>query len=104
MANVALIFSGQYVKYVSGLRAGLPAGTCLHCKILHATLYWYMRSCCSVVFCGRGVSKFDSILIILVSGTDLWGHSLKLLMTAVVAGGAVVMAFMAYMQGQVNNI
>jgi len=33
--------------------------------------------------------------------TDQWGHSLKLLMTAVVAGGAVVMALMAYMQGQV---
>ena len=27
MANIALIFSGQYVKYVSSLRAGLPAGT-----------------------------------------------------------------------------
>lgn len=27
MANVALIFSGQYVKYVSNLRVGLPAGT-----------------------------------------------------------------------------
>ena len=27
MANVALIFSGQYVKYVSGLRSGLPIGT-----------------------------------------------------------------------------
>jgi ATP/ADP translocase len=27
MANVALIFSGQYVKYVSSLRSGLPAGT-----------------------------------------------------------------------------
>mmetsp|Transcript_21216 Transcript_21216/g.35955 ORF Transcript_21216/g.35955 Transcript_21216/m.35955 type:complete len:590 (+) Transcript_21216:68-1837(+) len=26
MANVALIFSGQYVKYVSGLRTSLPAG------------------------------------------------------------------------------
>jgi len=26
MANVALIFSGQYVKYVSGLRTGLPLG------------------------------------------------------------------------------
>lgn len=26
MANVALIFSGQYVKYVSGLRSGLPTG------------------------------------------------------------------------------
>jgi len=26
MANVALIFSGQYVKYVSGLRTGLPIG------------------------------------------------------------------------------
>lgn len=28
MANVALIFSGQYVKYVSGLRSGLPVGEC----------------------------------------------------------------------------
>jgi ATP/ADP translocase len=28
MANVALIFSGQYVKYVSGLRSGLPVGRC----------------------------------------------------------------------------
>ena len=27
MANVALIFSGQYVSYVSKLRMGLPAGT-----------------------------------------------------------------------------
>ena len=27
MANVALIFSGQYVKYVSNLRVGLPPGT-----------------------------------------------------------------------------
>ena len=26
MANVALIFSGQYVKYVSNLRVGLPPG------------------------------------------------------------------------------
>ena len=56
MANVALIFSGQYVKYVSGLRSGLPAGA------------------------------------------DYWGHSLKLLMAAVVAGGGVVMGLMAYMQ------
>jgi len=56
MANVALIFSGQYVKYVSSLRSGLPAGA------------------------------------------DYWGHSLKLLMGAVVAGGAVVVGIMAYMQ------
>lgn len=59
MANVALIFSGQYVKYVSGLRVGLPAGT------------------------------------------DYWGHSLKLLMGAVVAGGGVVMGIMKYMQSAV---
>jgi AAA family ATP:ADP antiporter len=45
MANVALIFSGQYVKYVSSLRTGLPVGA------------------------------------------DPWGHSLKLLMGAVLAGG-----------------
>jgi AAA family ATP:ADP antiporter len=56
MANVALIFSGQYVKYVSNLRSGLPAGA------------------------------------------DYWGHSLKMLMGAVVAGGAVVVSLMMYMQ------
>lgn len=56
MANVALIFSGQYVKYVSSLRSGLPAGA------------------------------------------DYWGHSLKMLMGAVVGGGAVVIALMMYMQ------
>ena len=59
MANVALIFSGQYVKFVSSLRSGLPAGA------------------------------------------DYWGHSLKLLMSAVVGGGGVVMALMAYMQKSV---
>jgi AAA family ATP:ADP antiporter len=62
MANVALIFSGQYVKYVSNLRSGLPAGT------------------------------------------DLWGHSLKLLMAAVVAGGGVVMALMGFMQSKVRQV
>lgn len=56
MANVALIFSGQYVKYVSSLRSGLPLGA------------------------------------------DAWGHSLKLLMAAVMAGGAMVMGLMAFMQ------
>ncbi len=60
MANVALIFSGQYVKYVSSLRAGLP------------------------------------------EGTDYWGHSLKLLMGAVLTGGGIVMALMAYMQNFVT--
>lgn len=59
MANVALIFSGQYVKFVSNQRTGLPVGA------------------------------------------DLWGHSLKLLMGAVVAGGGVIMGLMAYMQKQV---
>ena len=59
MANVALIFSGQYVHYVSKLRAGLP----------------------------------DHI--------DKWGYSLKLLMSAVVAGGGLIMALFAYMQSQV---
>jgi len=58
MANVALIFSGQYVKYVSGLRTT-------------------------------------------VLGGDTWGLSLKYLMGAVVGGGGVIMAIMAYMQTQV---
>jgi AAA family ATP:ADP antiporter len=61
MANIALIFSGQYVKYVSSLRTGLPAGT------------------------------------------DPWGHSLKLLMGAVLAGGGVVIGLMAYMQNFVSS-
>lgn len=60
MANVALIFSGQYVKYVSNLRTDLPLGG------------------------------------------DPWGRSLKLLMSAVVAGGCVVMGLMGFMQTQVE--
>lgn len=56
MANIALIFSGQYVKYVSALPA-VAGGT-----------------------------------------ADYWGRSLKLLMGAVVGGGALVMALYAYMQ------
>ena len=56
---MALIFSGQYVKYVSSLRKGLPIGA------------------------------------------DPWGHSLKLLMGAVMGGGAVIVALMAYMQTNV---
>ncbi len=59
MANVALIFSGQYVKYVSSLRSGLP------------------------------------------DGADPWGHALKLLMSAVVVGGGLVIGLMAYMQKNV---
>jgi AAA family ATP:ADP antiporter len=62
MANIALIFSGQYVKYVSSLRTGLP------------------------------------------TGTDAWGHSLKLLMGAVLAGGGVVLGLMAYMQSFVRIV
>lgn len=37
-------------------------------------------------------------------GADPWGHSLKLLMGAVVAGGAVVLGIMQYMQKQVTKI
>jgi AAA family ATP:ADP antiporter len=59
LANVALIFSGQYVKYVSSLRNGLPVGA------------------------------------------DPWGYSLKLLMGAVMGGGAIILAIMAYMQNYV---
>jgi AAA family ATP:ADP antiporter len=62
MANIALIFSGQYVKYVSSLRTGLP------------------------------------------TGTDAWGHSLKLLMGAVLAGGGIVLGLMAYMQSFVRIV
>jgi AAA family ATP:ADP antiporter len=57
MANVALVFSGQYVKYVSSLPTAV--------------------------------------------GGDHWGNSLKLLMGAVVAGGALVMSLYAYMQRSV---
>jgi len=40
----------------------------------------------------------------LAAGTDLWGHSLKLLMAAVVAGGGVVMALMGFMQSKVRQV
>lgn len=59
VANVALIFSGQYVKFVSHLRSGLPAGV------------------------------------------DKWGHSLKLLMGGVVAGGVAMMGLYEFVQRQV---
>lgn len=59
MANVALIFSGQYVKLVSLIRAGLA------------------------------------------KNVDAWGHSLKLLMGAVVGGGALIMGLYNYMQREV---
>ena len=35
------------------------------------------------------------------TGTDPWGHSLKLLMAAVMVGGGFVMSLMAYMQSKV---
>ena len=35
-------------------------------------------------------------------GADPWGHSLKLLMAAVVGGGGLVMGLMAYMQREVR--
>jgi AAA family ATP:ADP antiporter len=59
MANVALVFSGQYVKYVSTVRGSLPVGA------------------------------------------DPWGHALKLLMGAVVAGGAVILGTFTYIQKKV---
>lgn len=59
MANVALIFSGQYVTFVSSIRASLPAGV------------------------------------------DKWGYSLKLLMSAVVASGSVMLGLFTYMQKSV---
>ena len=36
-----------------------------------------------------------------ITGTDLWGNSLKLLMGAVVGCGALIMAIMAWMQKSV---
>lgn len=39
MANVALIFSGQYVKYVSGLRSGLPVGECEYTWVGEKLIY-----------------------------------------------------------------
>mmetsp|Transcript_86262 Transcript_86262/g.148959 ORF Transcript_86262/g.148959 Transcript_86262/m.148959 type:complete len:721 (+) Transcript_86262:75-2237(+) len=59
LANVALIFSGQFVRHVSALRGNLPAGV------------------------------------------DPWGYSLKLLMSAVVAGAGVVLGTYRYMQKHV---
>mmetsp|Transcript_9811 Transcript_9811/g.29226 ORF Transcript_9811/g.29226 Transcript_9811/m.29226 type:complete len:585 (+) Transcript_9811:33-1787(+) len=54
-ANVALVFSGQFVRYVSKLHTSLPAGV------------------------------------------DGWGVALKLLMSAVVASGGVIMAAFRYL-------
>ena len=62
VANVALIFSGQYVRLVSMIRAGLP------------------------------------------EGVDKWGHSLKLLMTAVVGGGFTLLGIFEFMQRKVSAI
>jgi AAA family ATP:ADP antiporter len=59
IANVALIFSGQYVRYVSSIRANLAPGV------------------------------------------DGWGHSLKLLMGGVVAGGAMMLGLYEFVQRQV---
>jgi ATP:ADP antiporter, AAA family len=59
VANVALIFSGQYVKLVSVIRAALPMGV------------------------------------------DKWGHSLKLLMAAVVASGASLLGVFEYIEQKV---
>lgn len=57
MANVALIFSGQYVKFVSNMPAA--------------------------------------------PGVDPWVNSLNWLMSAVVAGGAMILGLMKFMQTQV---
>ena len=59
IANVALIFSGQYVRYVSSIRANLPPGV------------------------------------------DGWGHSLKLLMGGVLAGGVTMLGLYEFVQRQV---
>jgi len=74
MANVALIFSGQYVKYVSGLRASLPAGTSiLHC-MYSIKIYWLLKFstslsvfCCFVALFARGTNwhAIDTIFCIL---------------------------------------
>lgn len=61
MANVALIFSGQYVRFVSGVRANLPPGV------------------------------------------DGWMVSLRYLMGAVAAGGAVIIGTFYYMQRKVMS-
>ena len=45
--------------------------------------------------------KHVSGLRVAASGADPWGLSLRYLMGAVVAGGAGIVALMAYMQSQV---
>ena len=75
MANVALIFSGQYVKYVSQLPAPVVATA-------------------AVV---KGSKAIKTAAAVAASASDHWGRSLNLLMGAVVAGGAMVMALYAYM-------
>lgn len=70
MANVALVFSGQYVKYVSQMPAVAT----------------------TAVVSGVKLSKAATAAAATKAVGDYWGRSLNLLMGAVVAGGAVVMA------------
>jgi ATP:ADP antiporter, AAA family len=71
MANVALIFSGQYVNFVSSLSS-------------------------TTISTINTAATTGSAMVV-----DPWGRSLKLLMGAVVASGAIIMSLMAYMQTQV---
>jgi ATP:ADP antiporter, AAA family len=71
MANVALIFSGQYVNFVSSLSS-------------------------KTISTANTAATAGSAMAL-----DPWGRSLKLLMGAVVASGAIIMSLMAYMQTQV---
>ena len=73
MANVALIFSGQYVKYVSQLPAPVAAASAV-------------------------VKGSKAVKTVAAAASDHWGRSLNLLMGAVVVGGAMVMGLYAYMQ------
>lgn len=93
MANVALVLSGQYVQYVSGLRTATTGSsgeavttTGILMFVVKLSLIWRTN-------CQQHSPR---------PCTDPWAQSLQLLMAAVVAGGVAVIGLRAYMEQQVR--
>ena len=72
--------------------------------IFHPLSFLYHLKLASPIFHRTYPSKLNYSTYVpatTISGTDLWGNSLKLLMGAVVGCGALIMAIMAWMQKSV---
>ena len=98
-ANVALIFSGLYVRYVSGLRRASQVFSINEC-ILFVRL-------CSTTCCIMPVGRASQAAAATVAATgaaraaiDPWGQSLRLLMGAVVASGLAIIGCFRYIETQ----